>query len=157
MRRKDREVTDFNQITTMMDGCDVCRLGLCENNTAYIVPLCFGYTVDDENHLTLYMHSASEGRKLDIIGQNSNVAFEMDTAHELFGHDTDACGYGMRYQCIMGTGTARLIQNNDEKSAAFDHIMAHYTDKRLPYKQQALSAASIIEIKVDSLSCKVHK
>lgn len=43
MRRKDREVTDVTRITAIMDQCDSCRLGLCEDNVPYIVPLCFGY------------------------------------------------------------------------------------------------------------------
>ena len=156
MRRNDREITDYDKITAIMDTCDVCRLGLSENGTAYIVPLSFGYQMDAEHHITLYFHSAAEGRKLDIIRQNASVAFEMDTAQQLFRHGTDACGYGMRYQCVMGTGTARLITDNNEKAAAFDHIMAHYTHQRLPYSQQALSAATIIAVDVTSISCKVH-
>lgn len=157
MRRKDREVTDYSQITAIMDACDTCRLGLCENNTAYIVPLCFGYKLDADNHMTLYFHSAGEGRKLDIIRQNDSIAFEMDTAHVLFDSNHTACGYGMRYQCVMGTGTARLITGNDEKLAAFQHIMAHYTEQDLPYSEAALTAATIIEVEVDTLSCKVHE
>ena len=156
MRRKDREITDYTQITAIMDACDACRLGLCENNTAYIVPLCFGYKLDADNHMTLYFHSASEGRKLDLIRQNSSVAFEMDTAHDLFDRDQTACGYGMRYKSVMGTGTARLITAKEEKLTAFRQIMAHYTSQDLPFSDAGLDAATIIEVDVTSLSCKVH-
>lgn len=156
MRRKDREITDFSQITAIMDNCDTCRLGLVENHIPYIVPLSFGYEADEKHHITLYFHSANEGRKLDIIRQNNNVAFEMDTAHELFGHDTNACGYGMRYQSVMGTGTARLVKTETEKIHAFDQIMLHYTDNKLPYQPQHLHAATIIAVDVITISCKVH-
>ena len=157
MRRKDREITDYTQIAAIMNSCDTCRLGLVENQLPYIVPLSFGYKMDEKHHITLYFHSANECRKLDIIRQNNKVAFEMDTAHELFGHDTEACGYGMRYQCVMGTGTARLVEDEAEKLHAFDQIMAHYTDKKLPYKPQYLHTATIIATDVVSISCKVHK
>ena len=47
MRRKDREVTDFNKIIEVVDTCDCFRLGLIdEDNLPYIVPLNFGYEVD---------------------------------------------------------------------------------------------------------------
>ena len=86
---------------------------------------------EDSEHITLFFHSAGEGHKLDLLRKDNNVAFEMDAAHELFSHGSDACGYGMRYQCVMGAGTARLVTEDGEKAAAFDHIMAHYTQEPL--------------------------
>ena len=47
MRRKDREVTDRNQIAAIMDSCDTCRLGLTDGQVPYIVPLSFGYEWPD--------------------------------------------------------------------------------------------------------------
>lgn len=157
MRRKDREITDLQQITAIMNQCDTCRLGLNDDSVPYMVPLCFGYTVEDNQHMTLFFHSAGEGHKLDLIRQNNKVAFEMDTAHELFSHSDDACGYGMRYQCVMGTGTARLITEDEEKAAAFDQIMAHYIQEKLPYNSNFLHAATIIAVDVTAISCKVHQ
>lgn len=156
MRRKDREITDPNHINTILQACDVCRLGLTDNGVAYIVPLSFGFEQVHDT-LTLYFHSAKEGRKLDLIRQNNQVAFELDTAHQLFGHPTDACGFGMRYQSIMGVGTAHILQNEADKRHGFDCIMAHYTDQKLPYGQSALQAAVVIAVTVQTLSCKVHE
>lgn len=156
MRRKDREVTDPAQIAAIMDSCDTCRLGIFAEDAPYIVPLCFGYTCHQNQRITLYFHSAGEGRKLELLRQNKTVAFEMDTAHQLFGHDTTACGYGMRYQCVMGSGTARIVQDEAEKIQAFDQIMAHYTDQKLPYQPQFLHAAAVIAVDVTSISCKVN-
>ena len=121
------------------------------------MPLCFGYTVKDKAHITLFFHSAGEGHKLDLLRKDNHVAFEMDTAHDLFSRGSDACGYGMRYQCVMGTGTARLVTEDSEKAVAFDHIMAHYTQEKLPYSSTALHAAIIIAVDVLSISCKVHQ
>ena len=43
MRRKDREITDFNKMLDIMEACDCCRIGLADKSEAYIVPLNFGY------------------------------------------------------------------------------------------------------------------
>ena len=83
MRRKDREITDFAAMTDIVQACRCCRLGLTDTDgTAYIVPLNFGFTVEDKT-LTLWFHGAAEGKKLDLLRQASVVTFEMDTDHQL--------------------------------------------------------------------------
>ena len=52
MRRKDREITDFAAMTDIVQACRCCRLGLTDTDgTAYIVPLNFGFTVEDPHPL----------------------------------------------------------------------------------------------------------
>ena len=46
MRRKDREITDRDCIDDIIEACDCCRLGFCDEGEPYIVPV--SYT-----HLTL--------------------------------------------------------------------------------------------------------
>ena len=46
MRRKDREVTDFDKMMEILSACDCCRLGLVDENGAYIVPLNFPVSHD---------------------------------------------------------------------------------------------------------------
>ncbi|MBQ5859130.1 MAG: pyridoxamine 5'-phosphate oxidase family protein, partial [Peptococcaceae bacterium] len=48
MRRKDREVTNRQQILSIMESCDVCRLGLVDNNMPYVVPMCFAHQVNED-------------------------------------------------------------------------------------------------------------
>ena len=48
MRRSDREITDFQELITVMRGCDVCRLALHDEPYPYILPLNFGLEVDGE-------------------------------------------------------------------------------------------------------------
>lgn len=64
MRRKDREITDFAAMTDIVQACRCCRLGLTDTDgTAYIVPLNFGFTVEDKT-LTLWFHGAAEEKSL---------------------------------------------------------------------------------------------
>ena len=77
MRRKDREVKDYPEIIKIIDACDCCRLGFVDDKEAYIVPLNFGYETNGSD-LTLYFHSANEGRKIDLVSKQERVAFELD-------------------------------------------------------------------------------
>lgn len=75
LRRKDREVKDFSEIIRIIESCDCCRLGFVDNREAYIVPLNFGYEIKGSD-LTLYFHSAKEGRKIDLVSKQETVSFE---------------------------------------------------------------------------------
>ena len=61
MRLKDREISDESNIKTIINKAVVCRLGIVNENTPYVVPLCFGY-----HDNTLYFHSALKGLKIEL-------------------------------------------------------------------------------------------
>lgn len=155
MRRKDREITDFNKMVNILDACDCCRLGFADGDEAYIVPLNFGYEVCGEN-LFLYFHSAKFGRKIDLVQKLANAAFEADTGHSLVTGD-EACEYTFKYQSVMGKGSVRILDNNDEKIHGMELIMKHYSNKEnWHYDEKVLSATAVIELKVTEWSCKQH-
>ena len=78
MRRKDREVTDQAAIQAILDKAQVLHLAMIDGDRPYVVPMHYGYTLEN-GRLTLYLHSAKEGRKLDILSKNSAVAFVLET------------------------------------------------------------------------------
>ena len=54
MRRNDREITEFSEMTDVMKRCDVCRLALNdEDGYPYLLPLNFGMEETD-GRVTLY-------------------------------------------------------------------------------------------------------
>lgn len=57
MRRKDREVKDFEIIKQIIDECQIIRIGLQDGDYPYIVPLNFGYEIDGEQ-IYFYIHGA---------------------------------------------------------------------------------------------------
>ena len=81
MRRQDREVSERAKIDEVSESCDCIRLGLNAEDGAYIVPLSFGYA--PEEPAKFYFHSATEGRKVSMIGSGTKAGFEMDSAHAL--------------------------------------------------------------------------
>ena len=59
MRRKDREVTDLNQIFDIVSRCSVAHVGMTDHGKPYVVALNFGYERKGDS-LILYFHSAYE-------------------------------------------------------------------------------------------------
>ena len=75
MRRQDREVSERAKIDEVIESCDCIRLGLNAEDGAYIVPLSFGYA--PEEPAKFYFHSATEGRKVSMIGSGTKAGFDM--------------------------------------------------------------------------------
>lgn len=155
MRRKDREVTDFSEMTEIMKACDCCRLGFSDGEEAYIVPMNFGYDIDN-GQITLYFHCANEGRKIDLLSKRATVAFEMDTKHQLTGGEL-GCNFTYLYQCIMGTGSADFVSDANEKIYALKRIMFHYTNKaEWEFDESLIKETTVFKLTVKTWSCKVH-
>ena len=122
----------------------------------YIVPLNFGYQRQGER-LTLYFHSALEGRKLDLIRRCQIVGFEMDTGHQLH-RGTAACNCSFGFQSVIGTGHAALVEDPAEKERALQLLMLHQTgDAHWPIPPQAVNKVAVIRLTVEEISCKRHE
>ncbi|MHC4212544.1 MAG: pyridoxamine 5'-phosphate oxidase family protein [Planctomycetota bacterium] len=148
MRRSDKEISDAGVIEGILKAATVCRLGLCEDNRPYVVPLCFGY---EDN--ALYIHSAGQGKKLDILRKNNNVCFEVGIDHELKAAD-QACGWGMKYKSVIGFGKAVFIEDIESKRKALDIIMHQYSEGIFEYTQDAINSITIIKIEIESMTGK---
>lgn len=155
MRRQDREVTDPQRIREIIDACAVCRLGLYDGEEVYIVPLNFGYA-QQGGRWTLYFHGAHEGRKMELLRRKPTVSFEMD-AHFALLPGPNACQYSARYQCVMGTGRASVVEDLEQKRVALRAIMAHLAGEG-PWAlaDAQLQAVCVFQVDVLTLSCKEH-
>lgn len=155
MRRKDREITDSAKINDIIRSCDCCRIGLSDNGKVYIVPLNFGYVCNNDKRI-FYFHSASEGRKLELIKSNDYASFELDTAHKLVpGSSAHHCSY--LYQSVMGEGKISIVTDDNEKIAGLNAIMAHYTGKTDNEFDPSVAARTVvIKLEVTEISGKMH-
>lgn len=155
MRRKDREITDYEKMLEIVAQCDCCRIGLVDDEGAYIVPLSFGYE-NLNGELTLYFHSAGEGKKIELIKQQNRASFEMDTKHGLV-EGKAACAYSYLFQSIMGKGKLELLQNYEEKCHGLELVMAHYSDKTgWTFPEKMVNSMALIKLTVTEWSCKAH-
>ena len=149
MRRKDKEIKDKFEIETIINRAEVCRIGLSDDNMPYVIPVNYGY-----RNNCLYIHSASEGKKIDIIKKNNNICFEIDLDHELSILQVP-CKSSMMYRSVIGFGKAMVIENFKEKQEALDIIMNHYSPNSFPkYNEKLIKKLSIIKVKIENMSGK---
>jgi len=154
MRRKDKEITSTNDKLNIVKKCKVCRIGLAENNMPYIVPLNYGYDFEN-NRLTLFFHSAKEGRKLDMIKNNNSACFEMDCDNRLIEGEK-ACNYSYAYKSIIGFGKIILIEDVNEKIEALNKIMKHQSEKDVngDFSDEELKKVIIYKLVVEEFTGK---
>ncbi len=77
MRRHDRAITEPESIRALIESCDTIRLGFCDGNTPYIVPLSFGFE-ESGGVFTFYVHGAREGRRHELAKRSPYVCVEAD-------------------------------------------------------------------------------
>ena len=63
MRRQDRAVDDPTIIKAFLHRCKMVTLAIHDEPFPYIVPLSYGYEVNDDG-LIFYFHGAAEGHKV---------------------------------------------------------------------------------------------
>ncbi len=152
MRRKDREVTERNEIIEIMRRCDVCRLAIHDEGYPYIVPLNFGLLVDEES-MTLVFHSALEGTKLDLLKIDNRVSFEMDCQHQLqYFEEKGICT--MAYESVIGRGRITFLEG-EEKFGCLKAIMEQYHHRKDVYFNPAtVERTAVYVLQVESVTGK---
>ncbi|HMK53944.1 MAG TPA: pyridoxamine 5'-phosphate oxidase family protein [Methanobacteriaceae archaeon] len=149
MRRSDKEIKDKKTIKGVLHEASICRIALSDDNNPYLVSMNFGY---DEN--CLYLHSAHEGRKIDILRKNNQVCFAVDIETEIL-KNSKPCNWGMRYLSVVGFGKAYFINNKNDKKQAFDVIMKKYSSETsFDYSDADLDRVTLIKIKIEKLTGK---
>ncbi len=149
MRRRDKEINNLEQIETILDKAQVCRIAMYDGRIPYIVPMNFGYS----NNF-LYFHSALKGKKIDILKKNNKVCFEVATDLEVIKAD-EPCKWGMRYLSVIGTGQASLVEDLGEKEQALNIIMEKYSGRaNFKFPVTALAKVAIIKIEIEEMTGK---
>ena len=153
MRRKDREVTDIQQILHIIGKCNILRLGLFDGEYPYIVPLHYGFEYA-ENRLVFYMHSAKEGHKLELIADNPRVCVELDGEAELISGGEVPCMYGSSFASVMGRGTAEIVSDKNEKIKGLSLLMKHQTNRDFTISGEMAATVAVIRVTLNEFTAK---
>lgn len=152
MTRREREVTDINEIIKILDKAKVLHLGLVDGDEAYVVPMNYGYTMVD-GKLTIYLHGARRGKKLDLMRANPKVFFEIDCDITPFEGEI-ACKYGITYSSVMGRGRAEIVEDIEEKKKGLSVLMKTQTGKDFTFEDKMAEVVSVIRIDVLQYTAK---
>lgn len=153
MTRRERQVTDRDEIREILEKGKVVHIGMVDGDEPYVVPMNYGYTMDENGYLSLYLHGATQGRKLDILRKNPKVFFSLECDVEPFSGDV-ACRYGMAYRSLMGRGNAAFVEDPAEKIEAMIQLMQTQTGCDFTFDEKLVKVVSVIRIEVAEYTAK---
>ena len=148
MRNANQEIKDRSKIDEIIKNSITCRIGLVDGDKPYVVPMCFGY---DGN--SIYFHSATEGRKVNILKKNNNVCFEFEEVGEIEKAHA-ACSFGIKYKSVIGSGKAEILDNLEDKKKALNIIVSQYSNQKFELPDQAVKHTFVIKINIDEICGK---
>ena len=149
MRRSEKQITDQNELIDILDGNTICRIAFSDNDIPYIVPMNYGYA---ENKI--YLHTAQEGRKMQILERNNSVCFEITDSIEIVKSEV-ACDFGTNFRSIIGFGTITPVMDFKEKLHAIRTIMKQHTNKdHWEFPDKKIDMFMILEITIEKLTGK---
>jgi uncharacterized protein len=152
VRRKEREITDPNEMRQVLKATKYVTIALCMDSEPYLVSLSHGY---DEDKNCLYFHCAPEGRKLVYAKANSKV---WGQAVLDFGV-TEECDYV--YTSVQFSGKLVLLEDLAEKHHALQVLVRQVSlnpeEKLSKIKPEKLAKTTIGRIDITYMSGKKHQ
>ena len=152
MTKREFKITDEGEIRRILDTAKVLRLGIAVDNEPHIIPLNYGYTLEN-GELKLYLHSAVKGNKLELFKKNPNICFELDCDLIPFEGKV-ACQYGLSYAAISGRGRAVLVEDVEQKMEAMSILMKTQTGRDFEFNERLVSIVAVIRVDVTQFSVK---
>jgi len=144
MRRKDREITDISDINEILRQCKTCHVAMVDDGMPYVVPLSYGYVLDG-NLLELYLHSAHEGRKIDVLKRCNKVCFEISIEGEPVNTESP-CNSGYYYASVIGFGEAVFIEDAERKCEALSIMVKHQTGRDAFFTAEHADSVCVFKI-----------
>lgn len=161
IRMGKRTFTDEGQINLFLRQAQTIFLGLVDDNMPYVIPLNFVF-----KNGNFYIHGANEGRKINILKNNTNACI---TVCEIYGTIADPvpANTDTAYMSVIANGKVEIVTDLDEATAAMQEML----DKYVPnYYEVALSKAHVdkyisslgsktvvLKIKPITMTAKEHK
>ena len=148
MRRSEKQVKDTQEIESILHSAQICHLSMVDDGKPYVVPINFGY---EDN--ALYFHSASEGRKIDVLKQNPEVCFSVVARHEIVVSER-ACSWTAEFSSVTGTGKAEILNDREEVEKGLTILMQQYSDAEYDFSDENLDGIVIIRVEIEEMTGK---
>lgn len=151
MRRQEKEVTDRAALEKILLSAPVLTLALRDEPAPYVIPVCFGLDRD-----TLYIHSALAGTKIDLLRADPIVGFCAFANVGVIAREP-ACASEAEGDSVVGTGRARIVEEEAERRRGLDALMRHYPaggGGAPVYAGPSLQRTCVIAVRIDTLHGK---
>lgn len=162
MRRKEKQIQNLKVLDELLRSAPVCRIGLAplvfevrdghprdpRSGYPFVVPVHFVHTAG-----RIYIHSARQGRKIEMLRANPRVCVEIDEFLGLKSADK-ACSYGTRFRSLIAFGSARIVEEAGEKRRALGLLMEKYARRSFDFSEREIEKVAIIEIEIKEVTGK---
>ena len=145
---------DRETINQILDEAFICHAGFVIDGQPFVIPT--GYArVDDQ----LFIHGSQASRMLKNLSQGIDVCVTVTLVDGLV-LARSAFHHSINYRSVVVFGTARLLNDREEKIAALLALSEHFIkgrwdDVREPTEQE-LKATSVLAMKLEEASAKIR-
>ena len=151
VRRQDR-LLDEERARELLATAEYGVLSMVDREgKPYGVPVNFVFDID-----CIYIHCATEGRKLDILDINEDVSFCIVGRVNLLPSK-----FTTEYESVILTGEATIITNDEERMRALELLLEKYSPNDIKvgmkYARASFARTDIIRIDIDTFSGKCKR
>ncbi|WP_165065349.1 pyridoxamine 5'-phosphate oxidase family protein [Desulfovibrio sp. ZJ200] len=145
MRLRKRECAEQAFFDEVFGKAQELFLALNNNGCPYLIPLNFVRLGE-----RIYLHSALEGTKLDLIRKDGRAAFSLVADVRIEREKSTTY-----YKSVCGTGHASVVEDAEEKRLALDSLAERYAARcPRPAPDANIRRVAIIRIDIASLTGK---
>ncbi|MBP6977678.1 MAG: pyridoxamine 5'-phosphate oxidase family protein [Bacteroidales bacterium] len=150
---KSRTIESPQAIYAIINQCEVCHVGMVDTeNKPYVLPFNFGF---EEG--IIYLHSAPQGKKINILQQNDHVCIAFSSDYVLrYQHADVACSWSMKYRSVLAYGRVEFIEDLTQKARVLNVIMKKYAGREFSYNQPALVNVKVYRVVVSRFEGKAY-
>jgi nitroimidazol reductase NimA-like FMN-containing flavoprotein (pyridoxamine 5'-phosphate oxidase superfamily) len=140
IRRKEKEIRDFGELTEILKTAKYVTLAMCLNNEPYLVSISHGY---DQEKNCIYFHCAGEGKKINILRTNNVVWGQALNDH---GYVQGACDH--LYSTTHFKGRVTFVEESAEKEHALKVLIESLDKNPMEIMKKQLTPQSIQKVKI---------
>lgn len=149
MRKARLEIKDNKVLEEILGGAIICRVAMMDGDQAYMLPFNYGYREG-----CIYIHSAPEGKKIDLLRKNPKVCFEVEHTAKLVKGE-QACDWTTLYRSVMGYGEIEILSDDHSKQLGLEIIMAqHGAPDLVAFNAKNMARMLILKLSISSMSGK---
>lgn len=147
VRRQDRLLDEARAREILQVG-EYGFLAMASAEGGYGVPINYAISGD-----TIYLHCATEGRKLQAVANDNRVTFCVVGEKRLIPEQ-----FTTMYESVVASGSARIVEDVDERRKALRLIVEKYASQHveegLKAIERSLHRTAVVAIRVHTLTGK---
>lgn len=120
------------------------------NDSPYVLPMNFAIDGDQ-----VILHSAQHGRMWETLQKNPRICINWTLGEDLAWQDElVGCSYRVKSKSVIVEGTARIVDNYEEKEQLLRKFMTQYSDLPFKFNAPAIRNVGLFLVPMERLTAK---